>query len=176
LGLGLAISRSIAEAHGGTLSASSPGRDQGATFTLTVPAVAPAASEERAASPTASGVPEHRPYRVLLVEDDAMTARIMAKLLRDFGHTVTTANTVAAAWEAASSDLDVVVSDIGLPDGSGLDMMCRLKSEYDLRGIALTGFGADEDIVKSREAGFAAHLTKPIDFVSLEAMIQKVAR
>jgi DNA-binding response OmpR family regulator len=105
-----------------------------------------------------------------------MTARIMAKLLRDFGHTVTTANTVAAAWEAASSDLDVVVSDIGLPDGSGLDMMCRLKSEYDLRGIALTGFGADEDIVKSREAGFAAHLTKPIDFVSLEAMIQKVAR
>jgi PAS domain S-box-containing protein len=174
LGLGLAISRSIAEAHGGTLTAESPGLDLGATFTLTLPTVAPQPREESAAPPVV--VADHRQQlNLLLVEDDLVSARIMSKLLRGVGHSVRTAHSVASAIEAASPDIDLVVSDLGLPDGSGLDLMSRIKQEYGLSGIALTGFGMDGDIEKSRRAGFVAHLTKPVDFSRLEATIQRVA-
>jgi CheY-like chemotaxis protein len=101
----------------------------------------------------------------------------MARLLRRLGHSVTTAGTIASALEAVRADhLDLIVSDIGLPDGSGLELMRRVVA---LRGpipaIALTGYGMEEDVRRSREAGFTAHLTKPIDFVKLEAAIRQVA-
>ncbi len=104
-----------------------------------------------------------------------MTARIMAKLLRQNGYLVTTANSVAGALEVPTEDYDLVVSDIGLPDGSGLELMRTIRLRHDVPGIALTGYGMEEDIRKSREAGFIAHLTKPLDFAKLDAMIRKIS-
>ncbi len=174
LGLGLAISRSIAEAHGGSLVAESPGPDQGSTFTLTLRASEPQADATLVAS-SAPAVAGRQRLNLLLVEDDAMTARIMSKLLRGVGHSVQTAGSIADAIAAASPELDLVVSDLGLPDGSGLDLMREIRERYGLAGIALTGFGMDDDIEKSRAAGFLAHLTKPVDFPRLEETIQRIA-
>ena len=177
LGLGLAISRSIAEGHGGGLSAASEGRDRGTTFTLTLPTEIPSHVDEAEAtpSPDLGPGPEPSDRRILLVEDDAMTARIMAKLLRQNGYLVTTANSVAGALRVPIEDYDLIVSDIGLPDGSGLELMRTIRLRHDVPGIALTGYGMEDDIRKSREAGFVAHLTKPLDFTKLDAMIRRVS-
>ena len=109
---------------------------------------------------------------------------MLAKLLRGFGHVVTTAKTVRAAVElvsaAAARPFDVLISDLGLPDGSGLEVMRHIKQSppplCDLPGIALTGFGMEEDLRQSRDAGFEQHLTKPVNFQTLERVIRKVAR
>ncbi len=175
LGLGLAISRSIVEGHGGQIAVASEGRDRGARFTVTLPAEAPAPAREAPPAPAGGPDPAESDRRVLLVEDDVMTSRIMAKLLRQNGYFVTTANSVAGALAVPSAEYDFVVSDIGLPDGSGHDLMRAIKVHHDVPGIALTGFGMEDDIRKSREAGFIAHLTKPLDFAKLDAMIRQVA-
>jgi PAS domain S-box-containing protein len=166
LGLGLAISKAIVELHGGGLSAYSEGRDQGALFEVRLPrgevGSLRAVEPRRAAANEAEG---DRSLRLLLVEDHADTAEAMADLLRDFGFQVTVAGSVTAALaaaEGAQGGIDLVVSDLGLPDGSGLDLMRTLSSRYGLRGIALSGYGMEEDIRHSREAGFERHLTKPV--------------
>jgi CheY-like chemotaxis protein len=170
--LGLAISKAIVDAHGGTLTVTSEGKGKGATFTVElVGAELPA--ETTFGTPGANSDGQKRALRILLVEDHGDTARIMARKLSGAGHAVTTADTVAAALaEAESSVFDLVISDLGLPDGSGLDLMNRLRP---LPGIALTGYGMEEDVKKTREAGFIAHLTKPVDVGQLEATIEEVA-
>ncbi len=175
LGLGLAISKGLVELQGGTLTAASEGRDQGAVFTLRLPAAAIVAPEE------ASGVaPGQEPgplagRRILLVEDHPDTLAAMAQLLEMFGYAVRTADSVAAALKAADGErIDVVISDIGLPDGSGLDLMRQLLGRQPVRGIALSGFGMEEDLRKSREAGFLEHLTKPVDLAQLQQVLARV--
>ncbi|HEV3163066.1 MAG TPA: PAS domain S-box protein, partial [Isosphaeraceae bacterium] len=177
LGLGLAISRSVAEAHGGHLTAASAGRDLGATFTLTLmTTVAPLAPQPRLPSDAGIGGP-HSSLRILLTEDNEDTLRVMAKLLRQRGHHVLTANCLEAALKVAEhEEFDLVVSDIGLPDGSGLDLMRQLRAHCAVKGIALSGYGREDDIRKSQEAGFTAHLTKPIDARKLDDMIQRVTQ
>jgi PAS domain S-box-containing protein len=175
LGLGLAISKGLIELHGGTLTAASAGRDQGAVFTLRLPASAIAAPE-----PASGPAPDQEASplsgrRVLLVEDHPDTLAAMAQLLELFGYTVRTADSVASALQAAEGErVDVVVSDIGLPDGSGLDLMRQLLARQPVRGIALSGFGMEEDLRKSREAGFLEHLTKPVDFAQLQRVLARV--
>ncbi len=89
---------------------------------------------------------------------------------------MTTAATLGAALEAARGGaFDLIVSDIGLPDGSGLDLMRQLREEHNMRGVAFSGFGMEEDVRKSKEAGFIEHLTKPIDVQKLAAVIEQVA-
>lgn len=170
LGLGLAIGRSIAEAHGGRLTATSPGRGLGSTFRLELKTTArpePMVPDTRdldgsAAAPSRS---------VLLVEDNRDTARYLAALLGHRGYRVSTASGIAEAAEAASgAPFDVMISDIELPDGSGLDLMRRLRGK--LVGVAVSGFGSESDVQLSLEAGFSAHLTKPLDFARLEATIR----
>jgi signal transduction histidine kinase len=179
LGLGLAISRSIVETHGGRIAAASPGKDQGASFTVTlatVPTLARAPTSPPGVAPSASPAPAPpRNFKVLLVEDDGPTLKVMTRLLGRKPYSVTTANTFAAALEAAShEDFDLIISDIGLPDGSGLELMRQIRDRYAARGIALSGYGMDEDIRKSREAGFLAHITKPVDFQKLQVAIAQV--
>ena len=112
---------------------------------------------------------------MLLVEDHADTARLLAKLLTRQGFRVRTAHTVAAALDlAAAEPFDIVVSDIGLPDASGYELMAQLRDRYGAKGIALSGFGMEEDIRQSREAGFAEHLTKPVNLDQLHDAIKRV--
>jgi len=173
----LAISRRLVEAQGGTITASSEGRGRGATFRVQLPVIDADAATPR--SP--AGVPSSLPHatnatlHVLLVEDHEPTLKVMSRLLRRLGHRVTGATSVASARAAAKQRaFDVIICDLGLPDGSGLDLMRALKEQYAGRAVALTGYGMESDIAASREAGFAEHLTKPIDFPALEAALRRL--
>jgi PAS domain S-box-containing protein len=176
LGLGLAISKAIVEMHGGNLTAESEGVGHGATFTVALPASLPRAEPAAAQLREEIQNPKSKVQnlQILLVEDHADTAEAMAELLSLIGHQVTMAGTVAEALAVAGRDrFDLVVSDLGLPDGSGLDVM-RALAGGGLPGIALSGYGMEEDVRQSLEAGFRKHLTKPVNLQRLEAAIRDV--
>ena len=172
MGLGLAISKSLIEMHHGTIRAESAGRDKGSTFTLELPrASAPRHSN---AAPTKQGEKQNG-LRVLVVDDHADTALVIGKLLGRYGHKVRTAGTVADALDLAGKEpFDVIVSDIGLPDATGYELMKQIKSRYSMKGIAMSGYGLDEDLRKSREAGFSDHVVKPANVAQLEQAIRRV--
>jgi PAS domain S-box-containing protein len=178
LGLGLAIASTLAQKHGGTLTAQSEGRDKGARFTLTLPLAK--AEPEYESSPHA--IPQTddivRSLNVLLVEDNEYTSSAMAEVLEVLGHKVSVATTVAEALAfAKNGPFDLLVSDIGLPDGSGLDIARAWQGLQPGRpSVAITGYGMDEDIRRCREAGFDDHLTKPVNFARLEALIYTLAK
>jgi signal transduction histidine kinase/ActR/RegA family two-component response regulator len=177
LGLGLTISRSIVEQHGGRLTAESEGNGLGATFAVTLPRARerPVSAPRDEPSEPGPSMP-HRPLTILLVEDNADTLNYLSKMLALRGHDIRTADSLSAALRAAAGeDFDVLVSDIELPDGSGLELMWTLRCSRPVPGIALSGFGSSEDIEISRSAGFAEHLIKPVDFRRLEDAIQQVA-
>jgi signal transduction histidine kinase/CheY-like chemotaxis protein len=181
LGLGLTISRSILEQHGGRLSARSPGPGQGATFTIEMPTASSSTedSTDRAprAVPTSVEVPLNRALVILLVEDNQDTLSYLSRLLSHRGYLVHTAADMASAIQrAAEVEFDVIVSDIELPDGSGLELMWTLRATTrNIPAIALSGFGSPGDIEQSQSAGFAVHLTKPVDFRTLERAIGQLA-
>jgi len=182
LGLGLAISHAIVEFHGGTLEAHSDGPGRGATFRVRLPLTpVPAGAVAATREPSRPVAERSRPLRILLVEDHADTAEALAELLGVLGHEVTVALTVAAGLAAAEEiqgrepqGIDLVVSDLGLPDGSGLDLMRELALRYGLHGIALSGYGMEEDLRRGQEAGFERHLTKPVNFEALQAVLREV--
>jgi PAS domain S-box-containing protein len=172
LGLGLSIARSLTELHLGTLTASSEGVDRGSTFRLAMPTAVPA--ERVPSTPQLADLTE-TDQRILLVEDHHDTRTVLARLLKSLGCHVTAASSVREAIEAGeAATFDLLISDLGLPDGSGLEVMRRLKSRIG-RGIALSGFGQQEDLRRSREAGFDLHLTKPVSFSTLKSMLQSMA-
>jgi signal transduction histidine kinase/ActR/RegA family two-component response regulator len=181
LGLGLAISRAIVELHGGRLWAASEGQGRGALFVVDLPVgELPAAAAKDAHPAAVTAILAVRPLRILLVEDHADTAEALADLLRLMSHEVTVAGSVAAGLATAldrenAGGVDLVVSDLGLPDGSGHDLMRELVRRYGWKGIALSGYGMEEDVRRSREAGFAHHLTKPVGLEALRAAIRQVA-
>ena len=117
-----------------------------------------------------------RPCRILLVEDHADTALMMQRLLARRGYVVTLATTLAEAQEAVQSrTFDLLLSDVGLPDGSGLDLMRTLASRSPkLPGVALSGYGMPDDKRRSLDAGFFAHLSKPVAMERLWATIDQV--
>lgn len=136
-------------------------------------AAGPTASVEPRAPASASGEASgQRPFRILLVEDHAPTVVLLARLMKRWGWEVTQAAGVKAALEAASAaGFDLVVSDLGLPDGDGHELMRQLHDGYGLRGVALSGHGMEEDVQRSLACGFVAHLVKPIDFEELKKTI-----
>jgi signal transduction histidine kinase len=173
LGLGLTISKSLAQAHGASLIAKSDGFNRGATFLLTMKT---ADLEEETAKPRV--VDAHTAptgLRVLLVDDHQDTCAALERLLTLRGHHVTAAHNMREALVTASqSSFELLISDVGLPDGNGMDLLRTLRTLQPIRGIAISGFGMDADIGKSLEAGFAEHLVKPIKLEKLEAAIARV--
>lgn len=179
LGLGLPISRGLVEAQGGSISAASDGLNQGSTFTIELPL--------HMATPLAAPVLESKPVsstgfrslRILLVEDHPATREVMARILERSGHRVAEAGSVReAATAGASQQFDLVISDVGLPDGSGHEVMRNIRSviqNHQVVGIAVSGYGMESDVLKSRGAGFVEHLVKPIDFNRLTAAIERHA-
>jgi len=174
LGLGLAISKALVEAHNGTITAQSAGRNKGSRFTLVFPTCETAAAQiAPAVSPRK---PERQGVRILLVEDHEDTNRSLTNLLRRRGYQVQSALNFQSALDLSSKvQFDVLISDLALPDGSGIDLVQKLQSTRPVIGIALTGFGMEDDIRKGREAGFHHHLVKPIDLNRLDLLIQESA-
>lgn len=178
LGLGLALSKALVEAHGGTIAVSSPGMDRGTTIRLAF------AIAER--SPRDTKIPDHhaevapnapRALCILLVEDHEDTRRTLANLLERWGHSVASADTVAAGLELASEQpFDLLISDLGLPDAHGTDLILQLRKTSDIPGIAISGFGSEGDTARSLAAGFAFHLTKPIGTQKLKETIDQIVQ
>jgi len=172
LGLGLTISKSLAQAHGASLIAKSDGLNRGATFLLTMKT----AQQEEAEKPRlAEPQPPPAGLRILLVDDHPDTCAALERLLKLRGHSVVAAHNMRGALERAGSadSFDLLISDVGLPDGNGMDLLRVLRTKNPIRGIAISGFGMDADIAKSMEAGFGEHLVKPVKLEKLEAAIAR---
>ncbi|MEO7414797.1 MAG: ATP-binding protein [Opitutaceae bacterium] len=183
LGVGVAISRLLVELHEGRIEVASNGPGQGATFTVRLPLAASSSVGTTPACPASlrpvespPKVAEHDVHaRVLLVEDHQATSIVLARLLKRRGFAVVVAASVAQAVKAAEAHkFDLVVSDIGLPDGDGYSLMTTLRERYQLPGIAVTGYGMQGDIERSEAAGFIAHVTKPVSVRALEAALDLV--
>ncbi|MCC7543963.1 MAG: response regulator [Aquabacterium sp.] len=187
LGLGLAIARGLVAEHNGLISAYSAGRGKGATFTVSLPCVD--AEEDartdkgvKAKVPTPALRPERSPGatngvrklpRILLVEDNPDAATALSLSLQVHDYEVTTVHSCADALrQVQSSQFDLVVTDLGLPDGSGIDIGKALRGTTPV--IALSGYGFEQDLKQSDEAGFAAHLVKPVDVDAIHTIMQKV--
>ena len=171
LGLGLAISKRLVDLHHGKIEAESRGRSCGATFTVTLDALPDGGA--------ANGL-NHRigksskRLRILLVEDHQDTRRTLSRLLTHFGHNVVTAENVERAIHLiGTNNIEVVLCDIGLPDGSGYEVAAQARVKGDIKTIALTGFGTEQDVQRSKEAGFDFHLVKPINFQELQSVLEQ---
>jgi PAS domain S-box-containing protein len=198
LGIGLHLVRQMTERHGGTVRADSAGPGQGSRFVVEVPVAlvtvdpardgampSPAAVEAAAAvaAAVASHTPEGRRLRILLADDNLDAADLLRDVLQLEGHRVEAVGNGPAALEAAGRLApDVVLLDIGMPGMNGYEVARRLRAlpaarldrragERPMLLVALTGWGTAEDRLKSREAGFDAHLTKPVDLDALRALI-----
>ncbi|MEY2502950.1 MAG: hypothetical protein QOI07_3284 [Verrucomicrobiota bacterium] len=174
LGLGLAICKRVIDLHHGSIKAESEGKDRGAKFTVTLNAMETSMLEGPVLF-LESEPPRIKHVQILFVEDHADTARVLGKIMRNAGFDVTHAGSVAEARALAGSrHFDLLISDLGLPDGTGLDLMKALRDAQGMTGIALSGFGTDDDVMASGAAGFAAHLTKPVEWERLRAEIEKL--
>jgi PAS domain S-box-containing protein len=171
LGLGLTISKTLLDLHGGSISVESAGKDQGTTFRIFLdPLQKPA---KVATEKVSKGVAAPRSLRLLLVDDHADTREVLSRLLIKSGHEVVTADSADRALKILDiGRFDALISDIGLPDCSGYELVREAKRRQPLKGIALSGLGMDEDILRSMEAGFDCHLTKPINFQELKSVLE----
>lgn len=179
LGLGLAISKSIVSLHGGQLEATSEGKNRGATFIVVLPmsrGSTPLLPHALSMVDTKQVVNQKESLSILLVEDNATTIQVMLRLLGRLGHQVSTATSCQEAIQR-QEQVDLLICDLGLPDGSGHELLPKLRARQpSIRAIALSGFGREEDVQKSFQAGFSLHLTKPVRLAQVEEAIAVVMK
>lgn len=195
LGLGLAISKMLVDLHAGQIESFSDGRDKGCTFVVTLPLWTATSQPNGGSLPTNSSVKNHSSFpfgttpnrtklttsdslrRILLVEDHAPTRLTLQHLLKSRNFDVATAASAADARRAAATNqFDLLISDMGLPDGNGCELIADLRAASPrLVGIALSGYGMDDDLVRSQTAGFSVHLVKPVTINMLEDAINSLA-
>ena len=177
LGIGLALSRSLTQLHGGTIKATSPGPGHGSCFVVRLPS----AQQERprAVAPKAAPAASGRPSRLLIVDDNQDSARSQAKMLRLLGHEVEAAFEGGEALrQVAAFRPDVVLLDLGLPGIDGYEVARRIRAMPEggeVLLVAQTGWGQDEDRRRTAAAGFDAHLVKPVELDSLLRLLDERA-
>ena len=174
LGLGLAISKTLLDLHGGTINVKSAGKNQGTTFRVVLDLLREPAAVTR--DEARDGVLTSKKLRLLLVDDHADTRTVLSRLLIKCGHEVITADSAPKALKILEEGrFDALISDIGLPETSGYELIREAVRRQPLKGVALSGLGMDEDLRRSAEAGFHYHLTKPINFQELRAILEKIS-
>ena len=177
LGIGLHVARQLVEAHGGTIQAKSEGLGKGAEFLLRLPLVARA--PQALAQEAAGAKPEGR-LSILVVDDNHDAADSLAQVLEAYGHRVEAAyGGEEAVQRAARGDLQVALVDIGMPTVDGFQVAERIShtpAAKDTLLVAVTGWGEKSDRARSKQAGFAYHLTKPVDFDALATLLATAAR
>ena len=174
LGLGLTISKTLLDLHGGTVTVESAGKNKGTTFRVFLDILGePVTASNDGARRVVTAA---KNLRLLLVDDHADTRGVLSRLLGKCGHEVVTADSALKALEILDGrQFDVLISDIGLPETSGYELVRQAKERQSLTGIALSGLGMDEDVQRSLEAGFDHHLTKPINFQELQSVLGKIS-
>ena len=173
LGLGLHIARTVLEHHKGRLTAQSDGKNQGTTFTVELDWIL----KPEPIQPIQPEVQSNdRFLKILIAEDNEDNLKILVKLLKTWGHTPTPAANVKTALQLIDiQEFDLLITDLGLPDGSGIEILHALKKNTQTPGIALSGFGTKTDIKQSLAAGFSHHIVKPFNLVELKNTIQQIA-
>lgn len=175
LGLGLAICKALVEMHSGVIAAHSDGPNCGSRFTVRLPSSMPS-DQPNGESKHPLSTPEG--LRLLVVEDHPDTLGTLTRLLTRRGYIVRTAASLAESLEVARGyEFDLLISDIGLPDGRGTELLDQFFALYGWRppAIAMSGFGMDDDVERSQQAGFSEHLTKPVEFSALQEAISRLA-
>jgi CheY-like chemotaxis protein len=178
LGIGLALVRNLVELHGGSATAHSQGENQGSTFTIRLPA-AVHDSEDRASIKGCSSPPtSNRSMRILVVDDNVDAADSLGMLLRSKGHDVQVVYSGAAALRAARSfQPEAIFCDVGMRGMGGMEVAAKLREDISFAPtllIALTGWGTEADLRRTRAAGFDFHLTKPASLESVQSILSKV--
>jgi CheY-like chemotaxis protein len=174
LGIGLTLVRRLTELHGGTVDAQSAGTGRGSAFVVRLPRIdapLPLAAGAASGSPSAD-----RAYKILIVEDNSDARQALHALLELAGCTVHEAPDGSAGIESALClQLDFVLLDIGLPHLDGYEVARRIKAAKPaIRVVALTGYGREEDRTRAADAGFDAHLVKPVDLERLLALMHEL--
>lgn len=179
LGLGLALVKSFVEAHGGVVEATSPGLGGGSRFTVHLPRL----KQERPQTPRigaggAESAPHEGGLRLLIIEDALDTLNMLKVVFEIRGYEVTICQTPAEALRvAASMWFDIIISDIGMPEIDGYELLARLRQLSHLRdvtAVALTGYASQADAERARAAGYDAHIAKPIDPGELTTRIEQL--
>ena len=176
LGLGLTISRRLLELHRGRIHAWSAGRNHGSSFVIELP-VAKVEKADLELLPNGQNAPvipfSGNNHRILLVEDHEPARIALTHLLSRRQFRVSSAGNSAEALKICTREkFDLVISDIGLPDGSGNELMTKLRDSHALKGIALTGYGMEQDVERSQASGFVLHLVKPVNVQALEKALK----
>ncbi|GAC1394788.1 MAG: hypothetical protein NVSMB47_04320 [Polyangiales bacterium] len=183
LGLGLSIVKRLVELHGGTITATSDGRGRGASFALEFPHAAGSDSSEHGLSDPGGAAPSTTSLagvRILVVDDDDDAREVMALALAQEGATVLVAGSAVEARKTlAGAQVDVLISDVGMPGEDGYALIRSVRASFPGRdripALALTGYAGLDDRARAREAGFDAHLTKPVDLDALLAQVAQLA-
>jgi PAS domain S-box-containing protein len=169
LGLGMAISNALVDLLEGKLTAESAGLGRGSMFTVTFRT---ADATAKAREPDGVSARARGKVSLLLIEDHVDTARALVRLLQNRGYNIESAPDVATGLEAfAKGKFDLILCDLGLPDGTGIELIEKVRTTHKTPAIALTGFGMQQDVDRAQRAGFDAHLTKPVNLQKLEATI-----